>query len=106
MPLSHRSSERSHLRLQLVVLLGNPRSRTRGLLQLVLRSDLLPPSYVALSAGLITLTKSTLVLKADRVKIDLKPFRSLRQLVALALHLLGLLLFPMSALDKGHQLLP
>jgi hypothetical protein len=69
MPLGHRGPEGSHLRLQLAVLLGNPRSHTRGLLQLVLRGDLLSLSCVRLLAGLITLAKSTLVLKVVRVKI-------------------------------------
>jgi hypothetical protein len=77
MPLSHHGLEGSHLRLQLVVLLSNPTSRTRGLLQLVLRGDLLLASYVTLLVSLITLNKSTLTIKADRVKISLKLFRSL-----------------------------
>jgi hypothetical protein len=76
--LGHHGSEGSHLRLQLAVLLGNPRSHTRGLLQLVLRDDLLSPSYVTLLAGLVMLTKSMLALNADKVKISLKLFRSLR----------------------------
>jgi hypothetical protein len=45
-----------------------------GLLQLVLSGDLLPSSCVTFLAGLVTLTKSTLTLKADRVKIGLKLF--------------------------------
>jgi hypothetical protein len=43
-----------------------------GLLQLVLHSDLLLPSCVTLSAGLVMLTKSMLVLMVDGVKIGLK----------------------------------
>jgi hypothetical protein len=78
MPLGHRGPEGSHLRLQLAVLLGNPRSHTRGLLQLVLHGDLLLSSCVTLLAGLVTLAKSTLALKVDRVKIGLTVFRSLR----------------------------
>jgi hypothetical protein len=73
-PLSHRGSERSHLRLQLAVLLGNPRSHTRGLFQLILSGDLLPPRYITLLAGLVTLTKSMLALKTDGVNIGLKQF--------------------------------
>jgi hypothetical protein len=104
--LSHRGPEGSYLRLQLSVLLGNLRSHAHGLLQLVLHGDLLPLSCVTLLASLATLTESTLALKANRVKIGLKLFQSLRQLVALALHLLGHLLVPMSALGEGRQLLP
>jgi hypothetical protein len=74
MPLSHHGLEGSHLILQLAVLLSNPRSHTRGLLQLVLNGDLLLPSYVTFLVGLVTLTKSTLALKVDRVKIGLKLF--------------------------------
>jgi hypothetical protein len=94
MPLGHHGPEGPHLGLQLAVLLGNPRSHMCSLLQLVLHGNLLPPSYVAQLVSLITLVtlaKSMLVLTADRVKIGLKLLRSLRQLVALALHLLGLL---------------
>jgi hypothetical protein len=47
------------------------------------------------------LAKSMLMLMADRVKLGLEPLRSLRQLIALAFNLLGLLLVFTSALDGG-----
>jgi hypothetical protein len=71
-PLSHHNPEGFHFRLQLAVLLSNPRSYTCGLLQLVLNYDLLPLSYVTLLAGLVMLTESTLARKADEIKIGLK----------------------------------
>jgi hypothetical protein len=72
MPLGHHGSEGSHLELKQAVILCKPRSRTCGLLHLILRGVLLPSSYVALLASLIMLTKSMLALTADRVKIDLE----------------------------------
>jgi hypothetical protein len=62
----------------MMVLLGNLRSHLRGLLQLVLRDNLLPLRYITLLVGLIMFTKSMLALKVDRVKIGLKLFRRLR----------------------------
>jgi hypothetical protein len=75
--LGHRGSEGSHLGLQLAVLLDNLRSSKCSLLQLVLCGNLLPPSYVALLASLVTLAESMLTLTADKVKIGLKLLRSL-----------------------------
>jgi hypothetical protein len=73
MPLGHRGSEGLHLGLQLVVLLGKPRGRTRGILHLVLYGGLLPLSYDAFLAMLIALTKSMLTHTADGFKLGLEP---------------------------------
>jgi hypothetical protein len=75
MPLGHHDSKGFHLRLQLAVLLGKPRGRACSLLHLVLHGVLLPPSYVALFASLVMLTKSMLALTADGVKLGLEPLR-------------------------------
>jgi hypothetical protein len=106
MPLGHRGSEGFHLGLYLAVLLGKLRGRKYSLLPLVRRGVLLIPSYNALLASLVALTKIMLTLTADRFKPGLELARGPQQLVVLVPHLLGLLLVLTSALNEGQQLLP
>jgi hypothetical protein len=56
-------------------------------------------------ASLVALTKSMLTLTADGFKLGLELPRGPQQLIALTLHLLGLLLVLASALDEGQMLL-
>jgi hypothetical protein len=100
--MDHRGLEGLHLlRLQLVVLLGKLRGRTCSLLHPVRCGVPLLPGYDALLEILIVLTKSLLTLMADGFELRLELPRGPQQLVALILHLLGLLLVLTSVLNEG-----